>query len=110
MRGKIDATVKRGRRASSHAVQPAVDAAGIVGEEDDLAHIVGKLHQVEVIDGTQQRVHKMSCRLLFQTEVFLHTAAGVNGQDNLQRQFGLALEDSDFLRMFIFGEDESRPE
>ena len=106
MRREINAAIERGGRPTSHVVQPAIDAARIIGEEDHLAHVVGKLHQIEVIHRPQQRMHKVFRRLLLHEQVLMDTATGVNGKNDLQRQLRLALKHSDLLRMVIFRKQE----
>src|ERR1700733_5245869 len=54
-------------------------------------------------------MHKVLCGLLLQTEILMHAAAGVDGEDDLQRQLGLALEHSDLLRVSILGEEKGVP-
>jgi hypothetical protein len=57
-----------------------------------------------VINRPKQRMYKVSCCLLLQAKVFMHAAAGVNGQDDLQRKLRLAFKNGDLLRVVILGE------
>ena len=76
----------------------------VVGEGHNLPHVGVEVHQVHLIDGAQQRMNKVVRGALLDGEIFMHAAAGVNGQDDFERQLGLALEDSDLLRMSVFEE------
>ena len=106
---KIDAAIKRSGSASPHVIQPAIDAAQVVRKENYLTHIVGKLHQVQVIDRPQERMHKVPGRLLLESEIFMHASAGIDGQDNLKRKLGLALKYGNLLRVVIFREQKLVP-
>ena len=81
--------------------ESAIDLRDLVGEGRQLLHFGGKLQQAHLVLRAQNGVHKSPRRLRFFGHVFLHAAAGVDSQGQVQRQLRLALKDRDLLRASV---------
>ena len=98
---EVDRVVKRRRIADAQRIESAVKLLDLVGEGDELAHVGGEFDQAHLILLAQQSVDEVLGRALFEIEILGRAAAGVDGEDEVEGQFRLALEDRNLLRMAV---------
>jgi len=81
-----------------------VDLCFFVRERRKLGDKGIELEQAHLILIAQESMHKAFGGLLLDATVFEGAGAGVDGQGEVERQFGLTFEDGDLLRTVVFGD------
>src|SRR5271157_2067519 len=99
---EIQRVVQRGGRSRVDAIDGAVNHPQVRGERRDLVHDFAELEERQAIDGTQDGMREAARGLYFKLLITTRAEAGVNGDDNRERQLRFAMKDRDLLRLVIF--------
>jgi hypothetical protein len=83
-----------------------VERREFAGEADDLVHVGIELEEAHLILRAHERVDEAPGGILLEGAILLDAAGGVDGEDEAERQLGLALEIGDLLGTAVFGDAE----
>ena len=65
-----------------------------------------EVEDFDPVDGAEQGVDELAGVFGFEAEIFLHAAAGVNGDDDGKGQIGVLFEGGNFLRVTVIEDGE----
>ncbi len=83
-----------------------VELAFLIREGRDLADEGGELEEAHLVLRAQQGVDEAVGGIGDEGAVLVDGAAGVDGEDEVEGQLGLALEEGDLLGAVVFGDGE----